>query len=44
MVKDKSSLIDRIQSAVAEYSYDYEDLDFTVDVRISVENGWVKVK
>jgi len=44
MVKDKTSLIDKIQSAVAEYAYDYDDRDFTVSVNISVKDGWTKAE
>lgn len=44
MIKDKKSLIDKIQSAVADYCYDCDDPDFTVTAIVSVENGWVTVE
>lgn len=42
--KDKYSLIDAIQSAVAEYSYDYDDQDFEITLSIRVKDGWAKVE
>ncbi len=44
MIKDKKSLIDKIQSAVADYCCDYDDPDFTVTAIVSVKNGWVTVE
>ena len=42
--KDKTSLIDAIQSAVANYCYDYDDEDFEITLSLTAEDGWVKVK
>ena len=42
--KDKYSLIDAIQSAVAEYSYDYDDQDFEIILSVRAEDGWAKVE
>lgn len=44
MIKDKKTLIDKIQSAVADYCCDCDDPDFTVTAIVSVENGWVTVE
>ena len=43
-LKDKNSLIDAIQSAVANYCYDYDDQDFEINLSVRVEDGWVKVE
>ena len=42
--KDKYSLIDAIQSAVAEYSYDYDDQDFEITLSVRVRSGWANVE
>lgn len=44
MIKNKESLIDKIQSAIAEYCYDYEDNNFEIVVSISSIDGWVKAE
>ena len=38
------SLIDVIQTAVADYSYDYDDQDFEITLSIFCSDGWAKVK
>lgn len=42
--KDKKSLIDVIQEAVADYSYDYDDKDFEITLSVRAEDGWVRVE
>ena len=42
--KDIKSLIDVIQTAVAEYSYDYDDKDFEITLSIFCSDGWAKVE
>lgn len=42
--KDIKSLIDVIQTAVAEYCYDYDDQNFEITLSIRVEDGWTKVE
>lgn len=42
--KDIKSLIDAIQSAVADYCYDYDDQDFKITLSISCNDGWVKAE
>lgn len=42
-MKNKETLLSMLQSAVADYSCDYHDMDFDIDVHISVEDGWAKV-
>ena len=44
MIKDKESLIDTIQSAIAGYCYDYNDNDFDIVVSVSANDGWVKAE
>lgn len=43
MEKEKK-FIDEIQEAVAGYCYDCEDNDFEVVVKITADDGWVKVE
>ena len=40
--KDEKSLIDKIQSAVAEYCCDEDDNDFDIIVSVLASDGWVK--
>lgn len=42
--KDIKSLIDVIQTAVAEYCYDYSDPDFEITLSITAEDGWAKAE
>ncbi len=42
--KDKTALIDAIQSAVAEYCYDHDDQDFEITLSVRAEDGWVKAE
>lgn len=42
--KDIKSLIDVIQTAVAEYSYDYGDPDFEITLSIFCSDGWAKAE
>ena len=44
MIKDKESLIDKIELAVSEYCYDYDDTDFYIVVSVSANDGWVKAE
>lgn len=43
-LKDKNSLIEEIQSAVAMYCYDHDVQDFEIILSVSAEDGWVKVE
>ena len=42
--KNKKELLDKIQTAVAEYVGEYEDYEFDIDVDISVEDGWATAR
>ena len=42
--KDKYTLIEEIQSAVANYSYDHDDKDFEITLSVRVKDGWAKVE
>ncbi len=42
--KDKNSLIEEIQSAVANYCYDHDDQDFEITLSVRAEDGWAKVE
>ena len=39
-VKDESAFLDSILSAVANYSYECDDMDFEAVVKIECHNGW----
>lgn len=43
-MNNKEALIDMIQSAVAEYCYDYDDQDFEIKLSIFCSDGWVKAE
>jgi hypothetical protein len=43
-MNNKEALIDMIQSAVAEYSWEYCEGDFDIIVAIKAEDGWIKAE
>lgn len=43
-LKDKNSLIEEIQEAVAHYCYEHDDQDFEITLSVRAEDGWVRVK
>ena len=42
--KDKYSLIEEIQSAVAFYVYDHNDENFEITLSVRVKDGWARVE
>ena len=42
--KDKYTLIEEIQSAVALYCCDHDDQDFEITLSVRVRSGWVNVE
>ncbi len=42
--KDKYTLIEEIQSAVALYCYDHDDQDFEITLFVRAKDGWANVE
>lgn len=42
--KDKYTLIEEIQSAVANYCYENDDQDFEITLSVRVRSGWANVE
>lgn len=42
--KDKYTLIEEIQEAVANYCYENDDQDFEITLSVRVEDGWALVE
>ena len=40
--KNKKDLRGKIGDIIAEYCYENDDMDFTIDVKVIAENGWVE--
>lgn len=42
--KDKYTLIEEVQSAVALYCYDHDDQEFEITLSVRVKDGWARVE
>lgn len=42
--KNKKALLSLVTEAVAEYCYQHDDRDFSIDLAICAEDGWANAR